>query len=59
MLTYRVESKKEMEELFKDAEFSSGKTTKLRFVELVMKWDDAPEVLKSTAEVTAKRNAEY
>ena len=58
MLTYRVESKKEVEELLKDAEFSSGETTKLRFVELVMKWDDAPEALKSTAEATAKRNAE-
>ncbi|KAF2793735.1 pyruvate decarboxylase [Melanomma pulvis-pyrius CBS 109.77] len=57
VLTYRVESKQEVEDLFKDQEFASGDTTKLRFVELVMRWDDAPKALKSTAEVTAKRNA--
>jgi pyruvate decarboxylase len=58
VLTYRVETKEELEALFSNEEFASGETTKLRFVELVMKWDDAPKALKSTAEVTAKRNAE-
>jgi pyruvate decarboxylase len=57
-LTYRVETKKDVEELFMDKEFSSGDTQKLRFVELVMPWDDAPTALKSTAEAAAKRNAE-
>ncbi|KAJ4348470.1 uncharacterized protein N0V89_009845 [Didymosphaeria variabile] len=57
-LTYRVETKKQVEELFMDKEFSSGDTQKLRFVELVMPWDDAPAALKSTAEAAAKRNAE-
>ncbi|KAF1973433.1 pyruvate decarboxylase-like protein [Bimuria novae-zelandiae CBS 107.79] len=57
-LTYRVETKKQVEELFLDKEFSSGDTQKLRFVELVMPWDDAPAALKSTAEAAAKRNAE-
>jgi pyruvate decarboxylase len=56
--TYRVETKDQVEELFNNEEFSSGETQKLRFVELVMKWDDAPVALKSTAESTAKRNAE-
>lgn len=58
VLTYRVETKEELEGLFSNEEFASGETTKLRFVELVMKWDDAPKALKSTAEATAKRNAE-
>ena len=57
-LTYRVETKKDVEELFMDKEFSSGDTQKLRFVELVMPCDDAPAALKSTAEAAAKRNAE-
>jgi pyruvate decarboxylase len=56
--TYRVETKQQVEELFLDSEFSSGDTQKLRFVELVMPWDDAPAALKSTAEAAAKRNAE-
>lgn len=57
-LTYRVETKKQVEELFMDKEFSSGDTQKLRFVELVMPWDDAPAALKFTADAAAKRNAE-
>ncbi|KAF2732821.1 pyruvate decarboxylase-like protein [Polyplosphaeria fusca] len=58
VLTYRVESKKQVEELFLDEQFSSGDTKQLRFVEVVMPWDDAPQALKSTTEATAKRNAE-
>lgn len=58
VLTYRVESKHQVEELFMDREFASGDTKQLRFVELVMPWDDAPRALKSTAESAAKRNAE-
>jgi pyruvate decarboxylase len=54
--TYRVTSKKQVEELFADAEFASA--DRLRFVELVMPWDDAPAALKMTAQATAKRNAE-
>lgn len=56
---YRVDSRPKLEELlFLDKEFSSGETKKLRFVELVMPWDDAPNALKGTAEAAAKRNAE-
>lgn len=58
VLTYRVSSKKEVDELFADEEFAGGDTQKLRFVELVIPWDDAPRALKSTAESAAKRNAE-
>ncbi|KAF2257498.1 pyruvate decarboxylase [Lojkania enalia] len=58
VLTYRVETKKQVEELFWDQEFASGDTQKLRFVELVMPWDDAPSALKSTAQAAARRNAE-
>lgn len=58
VLTYRVESKQQVELLFMDKEFSGGDTKQLRFVELVMPWDDAPQSLKSTAESAAKRNAE-
>ncbi|KAF2106377.1 thiamine diphosphate-binding protein [Lophiotrema nucula] len=57
VLTYRVESKKDVDELFHNEEFASGDTQKMRFVELVMPWDDAPEALKATAEAAAKRNA--
>jgi pyruvate decarboxylase len=56
--TYHVETKQEVEALFADKEFASGETQKLRFVELVMKWDDAPAALIGTADATAKRNAE-
>jgi pyruvate decarboxylase len=56
VLTYRVESKEELEKLFKDDEFSSGETKKMRFVELVMPWDDAPAALKSVAAAAAKAN---
>jgi pyruvate decarboxylase len=54
--TYRVETKKELEKLFKDEEFSSAETKKLRFVELVMPWDDAPAALAKTAAAAAKAN---
>jgi pyruvate decarboxylase len=54
--SYRVETKQQLEELFADQEFSNG--NKLRFVELVMPWDDAPKALELTAQAAAKRNAE-
>ncbi|KAH8727277.1 thiamine diphosphate-binding protein [Phaeosphaeriaceae sp. PMI808] len=57
VLTYRVETKTELEKLFNDEEFSSGETTKMRFVELVMPWDDAPASLKNIAAAAAKTNA--
>lgn len=56
VLTYRVETKDEVEKLFQDQQFVSGETKQLRFVELVMPWDDAPEALKQVAESAAKRN---
>ena len=56
VLTYRVKSKEELETLFKDDEFSSGETQKMRFVELVMPWDDAPAALKGVAAAAAKAN---
>ncbi|KAF2752124.1 pyruvate decarboxylase-like protein [Sporormia fimetaria CBS 119925] len=58
VLTYRVSTKKEVENLFNDKQFVSGDTKQLRFVELVMEWDDAPKALKVSAEAAAKRNAE-
>ncbi|KAF2011613.1 pyruvate decarboxylase-like protein [Aaosphaeria arxii CBS 175.79] len=58
VLTYRVSSKQEVEQLFADKEFASAETTRLRFVELVMPWDDAPKALIETAQSAAKRNAE-
>jgi pyruvate decarboxylase len=57
VLTYRVETKEALEKLFNDDEFSSGETKKMRFVELVMPWDDAPASLKQIAESAAKTNA--
>jgi pyruvate decarboxylase len=57
VLTYRVETKDELEKLFSDEEFSSGETKKMRFVELVMPWDDAPAALKGVAEAAAKTNS--
>jgi pyruvate decarboxylase len=57
VLTYRVESKEQLEGLFKDEEFSSGETKKMRFVELVMPWDDAPAALKSVAAKAAAANS--
>jgi len=57
VLTYRVETKEEVEKLFQDEEFSSGETQKMRFVELVMPWDDAPAALKAVAAAAAKTNA--
>ena len=57
VLTYRVSTKDEVEKLFENDEFSSGETNKLRFVELVMPWDDAPAALKDVAEAAARANA--
>jgi pyruvate decarboxylase len=57
VLTYTVKTKDELETLFKDEEFSSGETKKMRFVELVMPWDDAPAALKSIAEAAARTNS--
>jgi pyruvate decarboxylase len=57
VLTYRVESKQQVEELFSNEEFKSGETQKMRFVELVMPWDDAPAALKGVADAAAKNNA--
>ncbi|KAF1946659.1 pyruvate decarboxylase [Clathrospora elynae] len=57
VLTYRVKSKEEVEKLFKDEEFSSGETKKMRFVELVMPWDDAPAALIKVAQAAAKNNS--
>jgi pyruvate decarboxylase len=57
VLTYRVETKEQLEGLFMDEEFSSGETTKMRFVELVMPWDDAPAALKSVAAKAAAANS--
>ncbi|OIC16284.1 hypothetical protein A7L51_19570 [Acinetobacter baumannii] len=56
-MTYRVESPDVVEKLFKDEEFSSGETKKMRFVELVMPWDDAPAALKAVCEAAAMTNA--
>jgi pyruvate decarboxylase len=57
VLTYRVETKEELEKLFGDNECSSGETKKMRFVELVMPWDDAPAALKGVAEAAAANNS--
>lgn len=55
-ITYRVETKQQVNELFIDREFANS--DKLRFVELVMPWDDAPVALKMTAKAAASRNSE-
>ena len=55
--TYRVQTKEELEGLFEDSEFSGGETECMRFVELVMPWDDAPVNLKAIAEKAAKANS--
>lgn len=57
VLTYRVETRQQVEELFGDEEFSSPDTRKMRFVELVMPWDDAPAALKGVAAAAAEKNA--
>ncbi|KAF2129817.1 pyruvate decarboxylase [Dothidotthia symphoricarpi CBS 119687] len=57
VLTYRVETKEQLEDLFRDEEFSSGDTQKMRFVELVMPWDDAPAALKDVAASAARTNS--
>lgn len=58
VLTYRVETKEQLDKLFEDQTFSSGETKKMRFVELVMPWDDAPAALKMIGAAAAARNAE-
>lgn len=58
VLTYRVETKAQLDALFDDEVFSSVDTAKMRFVELVMPWDDAPEALKMIGAAAAARNAE-
>ncbi|KAH7095309.1 thiamine diphosphate-binding protein [Paraphoma chrysanthemicola] len=57
VLTYRVETKDALEKLFSDDEFSGPDTEKMRFVELVMPWDDAPAALKGVAEAAARTNS--
>ncbi|KAH7085660.1 thiamine diphosphate-binding protein [Paraphoma chrysanthemicola] len=57
VLTYRVETKEALEKLFSDKEFSGPETDKMRFVELVMPWDDAPAALKGVAEAAARTNS--
>lgn len=54
--TYRVSSKKEVDMLFMDEEFSNPDSNKLRFVELVMEWDDAPKTLMAVAQASARVN---
>jgi len=58
VLTYRVETKEQLDSLFEDEVFGSPETSKMRFVEVVMSWDDAPEALKMIGAAAAARNAE-
>ncbi|KAF1351850.1 pyruvate decarboxylase [Delphinella strobiligena] len=53
--TYQVKSKKDVEELFADDNFSSAPYIQL--VELYMPKDDAPRALKDTCEAAARNNA--
>lgn len=53
--TYQVKTKQDAQNLLKDNNFASSSC--LRFVELYMKWDDAPKTLQMTAEAAAKNNA--
>ncbi|KAL8698527.1 MAG: hypothetical protein Q9201_006524 [Fulgogasparrea decipioides] len=53
--TYQVKTKQEAEDLFNDETFAQAE--KLRFVELYMPKEDAPRVLKMTAEASARNNA--
>jgi len=50
-----VKTKEEVKKLFADKDFAESE--KLRFVELYMLNEDAPESLKSTAEASARVNA--
>lgn len=52
--SYVVKTKKEFKALLADAEFSDAKSKVLRFVEVYMPWDDAPELLKITSAAAAK-----
>lgn len=53
--TYQIKSKDEVNDLFADKLFNDAEV--LQFVELYMPKDDAPRVLKLTAEASAKNNA--
>ncbi|KAL8729991.1 MAG: hypothetical protein Q9181_004810 [Wetmoreana brouardii] len=53
--TYQVKTQQEAEDLLNDETFA--KAEKLQFVELYMPKEDAPRVLKMTAEASAKNNA--
>ncbi|TID13912.1 pyruvate decarboxylase [Venturia nashicola] len=55
--TYAIKTKGEVEKLFSDKDFSNPDNPCLRFVELYMNKDDAPEALKLTADASAKTNA--
>lgn len=52
---YQVKNKQEAQDLLKDEDFATS--NRLRFVEMYMKWDDAPKTLQLTAEASAKNNA--
>lgn len=51
-----VKTKSELETLLTDAKFNSADC--LQFVEVIMQKDDAPSALVTTAEASAKTNAE-
>jgi pyruvate decarboxylase len=52
--SYVVKTKQDFEGLFADEEFSDPKSKVLRVVEVYMKWDDAPELMKATSAAAAK-----
>jgi pyruvate decarboxylase len=54
--TYAIKTRDELDKLFNDEAFSKD-NGKLRFVEVYMPKEDAPNALKMTAESAAKRNA--
>ena len=55
--TYQVRTRKEVEALFADPEFSDPESKGLKFVEMFMPKEDAPLALKAVAEASAKTNA--
>ncbi|KAF2096870.1 pyruvate decarboxylase [Rhizodiscina lignyota] len=55
--TYVVKTRKEVEDLFADKEFSDPESKVLRFVELYIPKEDAPTTLKLVAEASARNNA--
>ncbi|KIW02821.1 uncharacterized protein PV09_05879 [Verruconis gallopava] len=54
--TFAVRTRDELDKLFEDDDFSTP-NGKLKFIEVYMPKEDAPETLKMTAESAAKRNA--